>query len=277
MAYIFDGKTFANKKLELLSYQVSKLKKKGIKPKLVSILVGEDPASLLYLNLKKKAAKRVGADVEIIYLQNNTGTKELKKKIERFNKNNEVNGIMIQLPLPENFTKKDRDEIINTIDFKKDVDGLRENSPFLTPVVKAVLEALKEGISYFVPPPCKDSPLKVVVVGARGFEGSKIFKVLKEMGYDVQGADRNTFKLERETRRADVLISATGSPGIIRGDMVKAGAIVIDVGSPKGDVVTEEVLKKASFISPVPGGIGPVTISCLLENLVESSQNGTLI
>ena len=176
---------------------------------------------------------------------------------------------MIPLPLPKNFSEKDRDEIIKTITKEKDVDGLQDDSPYLTPTVKSVLEVIKEATPHVT---LKVPPLKVAVVGARGFEGKKIFKVLNEMGYEVEGLDRKIENLKTKTKEADILISVTGSPGIIGKEEVKEGAVIIDVGSPKGDVKTEEIMEKAAFISPVPGGIGPVTISCLLENLVESAS-----
>jgi methylenetetrahydrofolate dehydrogenase (NADP+)/methenyltetrahydrofolate cyclohydrolase len=232
-------------------------------------LVGDDPASVLYVNLKKKAAEKVGATLDVRSMMSDIGRVGIINLITNLNKDKSVHGIMVQLPLPDNYSKEDRDEIINSIAKGKDVDGLRDDSPYLTPTVKAVLEVVREATPSNT---LKAWPLKVVVVGAKGFEGKKICKVLKAMDYDVEGIDRKTNDWKLVTRSADILISVTGSPGIIGKDEVKEGAVVIDVGSPKGDVKTEEVKEKVSFISPVPGGIGPVTISCLLENLVESAS-----
>jgi len=303
MAIIFDGKSFAKEKEVKLIEEIKRLSEKGIKPKLVSILIGDNPASILYINLKKKAAERIGCALEVVYFPQDTSMIRIIEVINEMNTNQSVHGIMVQLPLPRNFSKEDRDEIINAIAKEKDVDGLREDSSFLTPTVKAVLEVIKEATLYLPFQPeahanglsssGRDRPLdeKVVIIGAKGFEGKKIFKVLKEMGYEVEGVDRKTpyrsylalpaqsyavdggapsrGDFTGQAKNADILISATGSPGIIGKDEVKEGAVVIDVGSPKGDVKTEEIMKKASFISPVPGGLGPVTISCLLENLVD--------
>jgi methylenetetrahydrofolate dehydrogenase (NADP+)/methenyltetrahydrofolate cyclohydrolase len=267
---VFDGRAFASKKEKELQREVAKLKKKGIIPKLTSILVGNNPASTLYVFLKKRTGERIGANVEILKFDKSVRFNELLHQIKNLNDDKSVHGIMVQLPFPEIFTEKDRNKIINSIAKEKDVDGLRDNSPFLTPTVKSVIFALKDASAGEVKIPLKEAPYKVVVVGYTGFEGGKIYKVLKEMGYEVTGADSKTKDLKLKTQNADIVISATGSPGIIKGNMIKDGAIVIDVGAPKGDVDKEKVIGKAGFLSPVPGGIGPVTIVSLLENLIAS-------
>ena len=264
---IFDGRAFAANKEVELQRQVAKLKKRGITPKLVSILVGNDPASHLYVNLKKKAAERVGAEVEIKQFEADDDISEILNFIKMKNNDISVHGIMIQLPLPETFSEKERDLIIETIDPKKDADGLKKESDFLTPTVKSVLFVLKEASENIV-----RLSVKVLVIGYSGFEGGKIYKVLKDMDYKINGVDSKTKNLKAKTQEADILISATGSPGIIKGNMIKEGAIVIDIGAPKGDVVKEEAVGRASFISPVPGGVGPVTIVSLLENLIWASS-----
>lgn len=265
MTTVFDGRAFAAAKEEELKKEVAKLKTKGATPKLVSILVGNDPASHLYVDLKKKAAERVGAMVEIKEFSEDSAISDIISFIKTTNEESSVHGIMIQLPLPRKFSEEERDSAIKTINPAKDVDGLQDDSHFLTPTVKSVLFVLKEASGNIVRP-----DTQVVVIGHSGFEGGKIFKVLKEMGYEIAGVNSRTKDLQAKTLEADILISATGSPGIIKGSMVKEGAIVIDIGAPLGDVVKEEVVGKASFISPVPGGIGPVTVVSLLENLIDS-------
>lgn len=267
MTVIFDGKTFAKQKVEVVRGNVNGLRKKGIRPKLVSILIGNNPASRLYVNLKKKTGQEIGVEVDAKALKPELGKEEIIKNIKVLNNDKSVHGIMIQLPLPKAFSLADRDEIISSIVKVKDVDGLKEDSLFLTPVVKAVVEILREASGFFP----SDRPAKIVVIGADGFEGRKILKILREMDYGVEGVDKNTTDLKTKTKGADVLISVTGSPGIIGKEDIKDGAVVIDVGSPKGDVQKEDVIGKAAFLSPVPGGVGPVTISCLLENLVEAA------
>jgi methylenetetrahydrofolate dehydrogenase (NADP+)/methenyltetrahydrofolate cyclohydrolase len=291
-AHIFDGKRAATEKETSLKKEIADLKKKGITPKLVSILVGRNYASKLFLSLKKKAAKRVSVKLEIKKLSASKSVSQLVKLIKDLNQNDNVHGIMVQLPLPQNFSSTDRKKVISAIAPEKDVDGMRDDSQYLAPVVKAVLMTIREASNYIVRPPLRGNPYKVVVVGAEGFVGAKIVKVLKEMpclpagrGYEVKGVDINTkdpvkprqgrgngASLKQKTKSADILISATGQVGLIKGDMIKQGAVVVDAGAPRGDVLFEDVVNKASFIIPVPGGIGPVTIACLLENLVEAAK-----
>ena len=263
MTIIFDGKEFAKKKEE-------ELKKREITPKLVSILIGNDSGSKLYLSLKKKAAERIGATLEIRKWKQDAGYGSLIDEIKRLNKDRSVHGIMVQLPLPKNFTWDERVEIIEAISPQKDVDGMGDDSPFVAPVVKAVLQSIEEAertLNLNL-----DSKL-FAVVGAKGFVGKKLVKELKKKGYKVDGLDIETKNLKDRTDKADILISTTGVSGLIRSEMVKDGAIVVDVGSPKGDVQFNEVSKKAVFITPVPGGIGPVTIVSLLENLLIAAEN----
>jgi len=267
MAIIFDGKKFASEKLDEMRKEAEELKKRRVVPKLISILVGDDYASKLYVSLKKKAGERIGVKVDILKFKKNVGLTQLINLIKRLNKDKSVHGIMIQLPLPRHFTKSDRDRVINAISYEKDVDGLAENSLFLTPVVAAVLMVVKKGTGLIAQPVSR-----VIVIGAFGFEGQKIAGGLKEMGYRVEAIDIKTKNLKLKTKNADILISVTGVEGLIRKDMVKSGAVVIDVGSPQGDVKTQEVVEKVAFISPVPGGIGPVTIYYLLDNLIKAAS-----
>lgn len=267
---IFGGITVAKKREIKLSREAKSLQRRGVTPKLTSILVGENKVSKLFLSLKKKTAKRVGATLELRSMNYGSSVDSIVRLIDKLNEDDCIHGVMIQLPLPESFSIQDREKVIYAISKDKDVDGMRDDSPYLSPVVRAVLLALKEATN-IVGLTVKDTPC-TVVVGAEGFVGRKLVKVLKEMGYNVKGVDIETKNLKKETLRTDILISATGVPDLISKDMVKEGAIVIDVGAPKGDVNTKEVVKKTSFISPVPGGIGPVTISYLLENLVTAAS-----
>ena len=271
MAYIFNGRKFAeNKEVELREDAILQ-RQKGIKPKLVSILVGDDPAGNLYVGIKKKVGERVGVDVEIQKMKSDVEKRGLIKKINFLNTNRSVHGIMVQLPLPKRFSDEDREEIINSIEKEKDVDGMSDDSEFTTPLVKAVLYAIREA-SNIVRRIVDEEGLSVCVVGSNGFEGKKIVKTLKNVGYKVTGIDKEVNEFSSVTKKADILISATGSPGIIGKKHVKKGAVVIDIGSPKGDVDFDEVKDIASFITPVPGGIGPITIVSLIENLVTSDS-----
>lgn len=268
MTYIFDGKEFAAKKEVKLKNKVSELAKLGIVPKLVSIIVGDNPASVLYVNLKKKAAERLGCKLLIVKSKADTSKVRLIEKINKYNKDNTVHGIMIQLPLPVLFSQADRDEIINSISLKKDVDGLCLNSKFTPPTAKAVWEIYKNTNAYRK---MKTQNNKIVVVGASGFIGKQLVRrINKGRKFRVLEVDSSTKNLNLKVRDSDVIISVTGVSGLIKKNMVKTGAILIDVGSPKGDV-DKKAYTRASFVSPVPGGVGPVTISCLLENLISSA------
>ncbi len=272
MAHIFDGKKISIEKEIEIEREVKKLKKKGIQPKLVTVLVGDDEESQVYLKLKKKVGKKIGVKVEIRKLQKRTSVNQLIKLVEELNNDKSVHGIMVQLPLQSNLRSKTR-KIINAITPGKDIDGMRDDSQYLAPVVKAVLKAIKKGSNHIAGVPLKVEPLRVVVVGAKGFIGRKMVKTLKEMDYQVGEVDIETKNLRLRTKKADILISVVGEAGLITGDMVGRDAIVIDVGYPKGDVNLDQVAQKASFITPVPGGIGPVTIAYLFENLIEATKD----
>ncbi len=272
MAFVFDGRAFSEEGFNQLKKEVDKLLKKGIKPKLVTLLIGNDPASVLYVNLKKAKAEEIGIEVVIKRFCEDVQKSKVSKEIKKLNLDKNVHGIMIQLPLPvKYFSKKDRSDLINLISKEKDVDGLRDDSVFLTPTVKAVLRVIRMATPFVLGLTNPGSDLKVAVVGSKGFEGQKISKVLKEMGYKVIGIDKDTKDIKSKTKIADILISVAGSPGIIGKDEIKEGCAVIDVGSPIGDVRVDEVLEKAIFLSKVPGGVGPVTILCLLENLIDAA------
>lgn len=260
---IFRGREFAQKREAQLAKKVEKLKEQGITPKLVSILIGDDPASILYTNLKKKVANRVGAEFSIINFPISTKPQRIIQTIKQFNKDDKVHGIMVQLPLPKGLTNS-KLLITNSIAPSKDVDGLRAASEFIPATVKAVVLIMKEASKYLFD--------KVVVVGSTGMVGKPLVKLLRDLEYKVVGVDINTKNLEEKTKKADLVISATGVPGLIKKNMVKEGVVIIDVGSPKGDV-DPEVYKKASFYTPVLGGVGPVTIVSLLDNLIISTKN----
>ncbi len=247
---LFDGKALAQK-IE------AELKSKNKTPKLVSILVGDNPASVLFLSLKQKAAERVGAILEIKRFGLDTPQEELIHFIKALNSDKSVNGIMIQLPLPDGF---DKEMLIGSISPEKDVDGMREGSLFVAPVVLAIWTAIKESAA---------EEKSATIVGAKGFVGKKLTAFLNERNFKTVLLDIGSSDLAEKVKDAGLIISATGSQGLIKGDMIKDGAKVIDVGSPRGDVRTEEVIGRASFLSPVPGGVGPLTIAYLMANLLQ--------
>ena len=199
---LFNGRVVALGKEQLLRKTVLKLKEKSVIPKLVSFVVGNSSGGIFYQNLKKKAGERVGVVLEIVNLQESVSVNQLIKLIKKFNSDKSIHGIMVQIPLPMNLKLKTYD-IISAIIPEKDVDGMRDDSPYVTPVTKAVLIALKAASHL------RNKPPKVLVVGGSGFEGSKIFKTLKEMDYDVERVDRKTPSLGTYTKKADILITKT--------------------------------------------------------------------
>jgi methylenetetrahydrofolate dehydrogenase (NADP+)/methenyltetrahydrofolate cyclohydrolase len=284
MVTIFDGKAFAKEKELQLQEKVLQLKQKGITPKLVSIVIGDIDGAMKYQEMKKKAGERVGIEIEIKQFKEETSMVTLLSLIEKLNKDATVHGIMIQLPLPKSFAFEDRAVLINAIDLKKDVDGMNERSDFIAPVVMAVLQAMQNAKLQMTNDKWgKRRVLKqvqddvvVAVVGAEGFEGKKMVKAFQAWGYPVKKLDRkndNAVFINHEISHSDVVVSATGSPASIVGEVIKPNAICIDVGAPQGDFDFESVTKKASFITPVPGGIGPVTIISLMENVVEATSS----
>jgi methylenetetrahydrofolate dehydrogenase (NADP+)/methenyltetrahydrofolate cyclohydrolase len=288
MAIIFDGRSFAKEKEKALQSRVRLLRKNKIIPKLVSIVIGDVDGAMKYQEMKKRQGERVGIEIEIKQFKEKTAMSEILQFIGRLNKDTSVHGIMIQLPLPQSFAFEDRAVLINAIDLKKDVDGMNERSDFIAPVVMAVLNAFQKSKiqnpkskwgkkPHFAKATLGAQQIKnVAVVGAEGFEGKKIVKAFQAWGYSVTKLDRknqNAVFINHEISHADVVVSCTGSPASIVGEVIKPNAIVIDVGAPQGDFEFESVSKKASFITPVPGGIGPVTIISLMENVVEAAHH----
>ncbi len=269
MVDVFDGRKYAADRVRALKDEVVELLKKGIKPVLVSVLVGDDPASKLYVGLKKKAGENIGIDVQIINFDSAVGRSEIIKTINKMNGNNLIHGIMVQLPLPAGFSDDDKKEIINTIAPTKDVDGLRSDSPFMHPTSKAILEILREAL---VLEHKETQKLRICVVGATGMVGEPLVKELRKTEHEVLVADSTTSDLKSETGSADVVISCSGVSGLITKEMVKKGVILIDVGAPIGDI-QKDVYEKAIFVSPVPGGVGPLTVSSLMENLIFAAKS----
>lgn len=264
MPLIFDGQAHARRILDQIGVKVSACKKQGKTPKLVSILVGENRASRLYLTLKKKAGERVGIGVDIVNFPTKTPLEEILSVVNKYNLMEDVAGIMLQLPLPLSFTLEDRGRIIQAIDPAKDVDGMGEGK-FICPVVLAVERAFREYQKIRL-------VRKVAVVGALGFIGRKIVAFLStQKGLEVLTYDVGLRELDQDLKQADVIISATGKRGLISPEMVKAGAGLIDVGAPEAEFQLG-ACQLASFYTPVPGGIGPVTIAYLMSNTLEACQ-----
>ncbi|MBI2009998.1 MAG: bifunctional 5,10-methylenetetrahydrofolate dehydrogenase/5,10-methenyltetrahydrofolate cyclohydrolase [Candidatus Chisholmbacteria bacterium] len=279
-AVVFDGNAYAAEKERELRELVAKL---GRPLKLVSVVIGDDPASHLYVRLKGEAAQRMGIQFDKVewHIAHSTWhIDQLVEKIRVFNADPTVTGVMVQLPLPLEIRERTV-EVLDAIEPKKDVDGLtstnlrliQEGEPRVLPAtVKAVVSILESVISN------RQSVISeyltgknVVVVGRSRVLGQPLAAELRRLGGEVTVAHTQTPDLKSVTREAEVLVSATGKAGLITGEMVRDGAVVIDVGEPKGDVEFASVKEKASFITPVPGGVGPMTVVSLLENVVEAA------
>jgi methylenetetrahydrofolate dehydrogenase (NADP+)/methenyltetrahydrofolate cyclohydrolase len=264
MPKLFDGKSIAENREKELKTKVDGLRSGGIVPTLASILVGEDEASKLYLELKKSSAERTGCSLNIInFSGQNQNLKKIVAKINELNLDSSVHGVMIQLPLPDIYTRIDRDQMIDAISPSKDVDSMRQDSEYEAPVVKSVMDAFLEASKI-------SKPNYTVVVGSNGFSGRKIMSKLAAGGINAEGLDVGSGKLMAKLSEADAIISATGHSDLVKVGMVKEGVILIDVGAPQGDI-DKAAYDKASFVSPVPGGIGPLTVVHLISNLVESA------
>lgn len=259
-AKIIDGRKLAGKHAEVLRRKIAKL---SVKPKIVSIIIGDDAPSLLYTHIKEKKAREVGVDFAPKFFPAGIPSEEVTAFIEQQNNDPLVNGILVQLPVEH------ASELLQKIAPEKDIDGLRKDSPFLPAAVAAVLSILKDE-------KIKVVGKKIAVLGASDLVGTPVARELTKMGGLVDVCDINTPNLRAITLEADIIVSATGTPGLVIGKMVKDGVVVIDVGSEKvgekvvGDVDFDSVAPKASRITPVPGGVGPMTVVCLLENVIKS-------
>ena len=272
---IIDGKKTAAELREELKKKVAKLKSTyNAVPGLTVILVGEDPASKIYVKNKEKFAKEVGMNSEVIRYPADLEEKKLLNKINELNKNNKISGILVQLPLPKHIDKR---KVIETIDHTKDVDGFHPvNVGNLSSGYDSSIPCTPLGCSLLLKKAEKNlSGKHAVVIGRSNLNGKPMTQLLLKENCTVTVTHSKTKDLKAECLRADIIIAAVGIPKLVKGNWVKKGAIVIDVGINKidsglvGDVDFEEVSKVAKAITPVPGGVGPMTIACLLSNTVE--------
>lgn len=248
-------------------------KAKGKNLKLAVVLVGEDPASLIFVKEKGKACKKAGIGFELLKLSSDVEQNNLKKVIGELAGREDISGIVIQLPLPEGIGVQD---VLDIIPLKKDVDALSNQS----------LAEFKAGSSRAIPPVVgaidrliRDYKIdlqgkKIVLMGAGKLVGLPLAAWLKQKNIDFSLIDESTGSPELILKQADVIISGVGKPGLINGEVIKDGAIIIDAatvfykGKLVGDVDSESVSKRAGFLTPVPGGVGPLTVAYLLNNLI---------
>ena len=283
MASIIDGKAFAKGLREEIATQVSALKNNnGVTPGLAVVLVGEDPASQVYVRNKAKQTEEVGMNSSEYRLDANTPRDELMALIEKLNNDDSVNGILVQLPLPDHLDDK---EVINAINVDKDVDGFHIlNVGRLSIGEDSLLPCTPSGCIMMLKDKLGDlSGLNAVVVGRSNIVGKPMLQLLLNENCTVTVAHSRTKDLPEVCRSADILVAAVGRPEMIKGDWVKPGATVIDVGINRiktdegknklvGDVEFSTAQAVAGAITPVPGGVGPMTIACLLNNTVIAAK-----
>ena len=270
-----DGKKAAAILREELKKKVIELKSKyNAVPELTVILIGEDSPSKIYVRNKEKSANEVGIKSEVVRYPENVEEKVVLNKIKELNNNDEVSGILVQLPLPKHINTK---KIIETINPSKDVDGLHPmNVGNLSSGYESSIPCTPLGCYLLIKNIEKNlSGKHAVIIGRSNLNGKPMAQLLLKENCTVTITHSKTKDLKAECARADIIIAAVGRPKLVKGDWVKKDAIVIDVGINKtnsglvGDVDFDEVSKVAKAITPVPGGVGPMTIACLLNNTVE--------
>ncbi|MBU0667824.1 bifunctional 5,10-methylenetetrahydrofolate dehydrogenase/5,10-methenyltetrahydrofolate cyclohydrolase [Patescibacteria group bacterium] len=284
---LLDGKFIAQEMYTKLQSDAAELKNKGIQPKLVIILVGDHPASLSYIKSKEKASQTVGVECEIMkFGADEMDTAKLIEVIRGLNEDDSVHGILVQLPLPKHIYEPD---IIKAVAPQKDVDGFTAynlGKMFLSTRFEDLAPCTPLGIIKMLEHAKIDVEGKeAVIVGRSNIVGKPVAIMLLNRGATVTACHSKTVDLSAHTKRADILVVAVGKAGLITADMVKEGAVVVDVGINRtedgklvGDCDFVTVSKKASFITPVPGGCGPMTVACLMNNVIKAvhKQNPSL-
>ena len=278
MATIIDGKQLAKKIRANLRIKCEELKKQGIIPKLAVIMVGDNPASKVYVKNKSRVCNEVGIEYQEYLLPENATQKELLELIKRLNKDKKTNGILLQSPLPQHMNIN---EAFKTITYLKDVDGFTPASvgklcigedTFISCTPYGVIKMFEE---YNIDLKGKN----VVILGRSNIVGKPLMQCCLQKDATVTVCHSKTTNLSEYTKKADVIISAIGKAKFLTEDMVKDGVVIIDVGINRqddgklvGDVDFENVSKKASYITPVPGGVGPMTIAMLMNNVIKATK-----
>ena len=278
MATIIDGKILAKKIRQELKQECYELKNNGINPKLAVIMVGDDPASKVYVRNKSRACEEVGIEYEEFILKDETTQEKLIELIKKLNNDKTTNGILLQSPIPKHLNIN---EAFKAITYMKDVDGFTPSSvgklcigedTFISCTPYGVMKMFEE---YNIDLTGKD----VVILGRSNIVGKPLIQCCLQKNATVTVCHSKTKNLAEHTKRADVVISAIGQSKFVKEDMVKDGAVIIDVGINRGedgkltgDVDFENVEKKASYITPVPGGVGPMTIAMLMNNVIKAAK-----
>ncbi len=276
---LLDGKKVASELYTKLQGKVAALQEKGLTPKLVIVLVGDDPASLSYIKQKRKASELTGIVSELMHLQpDEVDTESMIELVQKLNNDPDVNGFIVQLPLPKHV---DTPKVLKAVDPKKDVDGFTAynlGKMFLSTEFEDLAPCTPLGVirllEYY---DIAVRGLEVTMVGASNTVGKPLAIMLQNRGATVTICNSKTKDLASHTKSADLLVVAVGKEKLITKDMVADGAVVVDVGINRnkegklvGDVDFDDVSPKCKFITPVPGGCGPMTVACLMENVVHA-------
>lgn len=275
---LIDGKNLAKTIRSNLKKDVDELKKEGIHPKFAVILVGDDPASKIYVRNKNRACEEIGIEYEEHLLKDDISMDELLSLIDKLNEDKTINGILLQSPLPKHL---DINKAFKRINYKKDVDGFNPinvgklalgQDCFVSCTPYGVIKMLD---AYNIPIEGK----KAVIIGRSNIVGKPLIQCLLSKNATVTVCHSKTKDIENITKDADIVVTAMGKPKFLKADMVKEGATIIDVGINRmdngklcGDVDFENVSEKAGYITPVPGGVGPMTIAMLMENIVKAAK-----
>ena len=278
MAVIIDGKMLAKKIRQELKIECEELIKNGIRPKLAVIMVGDNPASKVYVRNKSRACEEIGIEYEEYLLEENIKQENLIELIEKLNKDENINGILLQSPIPDHLNIN---EAFKTITYRKDVDGFTPSSvgklcigedTFISCTPYGVMKMFDE---YNIDLTGKN----VVILGRSNIVGKPLIQCCLAKNATVTVCHSKTKNIEEYTKKADVLISAIGKAKFVTKDMVKKGVIIIDVGINRneegklvGDVDFENIEPIASYITPVPGGVGPMTIAMLMNNVIKAAK-----
>jgi len=298
-----DGTEIAKNIYTNLKNKIETLKKKNIIPHLVVFLVGENPASIAYVTLKQKRGEEIGCKVTILRYETDVTTDELTEKIKLLNDDPFVHGILIQRPLPDHINV---DKLVSTTDPKKDIDGFHSESPFILPLPLAVGEILKyifthtddnsvtkkkqQKINYSITKNSENQDFiawltskKIVIIGKGQTGGGPVISYLKKLDVTPIVIDSKTINPELITQQADILISATGSKNSVKAENIKKGVILISVGINRdstnklhGDYDETSIRSKAQYYTPTPGGVGPVNVAMLINNLLDATVNQTI-
>ncbi|TDM14942.1 bifunctional methylenetetrahydrofolate dehydrogenase/methenyltetrahydrofolate cyclohydrolase FolD [Macrococcus bovicus] len=276
-AKVLDGKAIAQEYRAGLQREVEKLKEQGTTPNLTVILVGNDGASQSYVNNKKKSAEKIGMSSEIVKMDETATEEEVLAEIKRLNEDPAVHGILVQVPLPQQISEE---KVLEAIDPKKDVDGFNPiNIGRLYAGMETFIPCTPLGIMEILKNADIDLTGKeVAVIGRSHIVGQPVAKLLTDANATVTLLHSRSTNMKETLKRSDVIVSAVGKPGLVTKDDVKPGAVIVDVGNTvvdgklTGDVKYDEVSEVAGAITPVPGGVGPLTITMVLNNTLLAAQ-----